>query len=56
MFVYIINSSFLVYIFLDFSEAESFLHLRIFLYHLTEAFCVLNNVQLYDKREIELKD
>ena len=55
MIVSIITSSFLVYIFVDFSELESYLHLQSFVCHLTKAFRVLNNIQLDDKFEIKLK-
>ena len=55
MVVSVITSYFLVYIFVDCYEAESCLNLRHF-FNLTGAYHVLNNVQLDDKCENELKD
>ena len=54
IFFFIITSSYLVYIFVDCSEAESCLHLRKKSCHLLEAFHVMYNVQLNNKCENEL--
>ena len=51
-----ITSSFLVYMFVDCSEAESCWHLQQLSFQLSEACHVLYNVQSDDKRENELKD
>ena len=56
MFVSIITIYFLVYMFVDFYEAEYFLHTQKFSRQLTESFHVMYNTKLDDKCEIELKE
>ena len=56
MVVSITNSYFLVYIFVDFSKQNHVYTWDKFSFQLTEAWHVLNNMQLDDKWENELMD